>query len=186
MKGNSYFGYKILFFIALVVAIANAGARGYDEPFDYEEPEPAPDTPAVDSSRQLRYPIYDRTGTPGETVPSSVDLNDPSNIDRSVEYDPEEKRYYFNEKIGDDFLRNPNYLTMDEYLKYRAKEDEQSYWKRRLDALSLFNKKPQLPTMYKEGLFDRIFGGSTISVRPQGNVDVTFGRNTAYSTSICR
>jgi cell surface protein SprA len=177
LKGNSNFGYKILFFIVLVVAIANAAARGYDEPFDYEEPEPAPDTPAIDSSRQLRYPIYDRTGTPGETVPSSIDLNDPSNVNRSIEYDPEDNRYYFNEKIGDDFLRNPNYLTMDEYLKYRAKEDEQSYWKRRLDALTLFSKKPQLPTMYKEGLFDRIFGGSTISVRPQGNVDVTFGGN---------
>src|SRR5690606_29882194 len=64
---------------------------------------------------------------------------------------------------------------MEEYLNYQAQQDEQNYWKRRLDALTLFNKKPQLPTMYKEGIFDRIFGGTTISVRPQGNVDVTIG-----------
>ena len=31
--------------------------------------------------------------------------------------------------------------------------------------------------MYKEGIFDRIFGGNTIQVRPQGNVDVTLGGN---------
>jgi cell surface protein SprA len=31
--------------------------------------------------------------------------------------------------------------------------------------------------MYKEGLFDRIFGSNTIQVKPQGNVDVTFGGN---------
>ena len=31
--------------------------------------------------------------------------------------------------------------------------------------------------MYKEGLFDRIFGGTGIQVRPQGNVDVTLGGN---------
>ncbi|MCD6064132.1 MAG: sprA, partial [Flavipsychrobacter sp.] len=177
MKGNSYFGYKFLFFIALVIAIANAAARGHDEDFTFDNPDPAPDTPAVDTARRLRFPIYDHTGTPGEKVPSSLDLKTPSNIDRTVEYDPEEGRYYFTEKMGDEFIRNPNYLTMDEYLEYQGQQDEQAYWKRRLDALTLFNKKPQLPTMYKEGLFDRIFGGSTISVRPQGNVDVTFGGN---------
>lgn len=175
MKGNSYFGYKILFFIALVTAIANAGARGYDDPFD--SPDPAPDSTGTDTATKLRFPIYDRKGTPGEVVPSSIDLNDPNNVNKSVEYDPTENRYYFNEKLGDDFIRNPNYLTMDEYLKYQGQQDEQAYWKRRLDALTLFNKKPQLPTMYKEGVFDRIFGGDKISVRPQGNVDVTFGGN---------
>ena len=53
--------------------------------------------------------------------------------------------------------------------------DDDAYWQRRLDALMLFNKQPELPQMYKEGLFDRIFGGDKISVKPQGNVDVTFG-----------
>ena len=38
-------------------------------------------------------------------------------------------------------------------------------------------KPPELPQMYKEGLFDRIFGNNSITVKPQGNVDVTFGGN---------
>ncbi len=187
MKGKSNFGYKLLFFITLAVTIANAGARNYDDPYEFYEPDPdpapAPDTPAnnnanarQDSLRKLRFPIQDNTGGPQQNT-GAMDLKDPANVSREVEYDPEEKRYYFYDKMGDEFLRNPTYMSMDEYLKYQAQQDEQAYWKRRMDALTLFNKKPQLPQMYKEGLFDRIFGGNTISVRPQGNVDVTFGGN---------
>src|SRR5690606_12580141 len=109
--------------------------------------------------------------------PSSIDLQDPPSVEKSYEYDDDSNRYYYSEKLGNDYYRSPSFMTFDEYLKYRAEKDEETYWKRRLDALTMFNKKPELPTMYKEGIFDRIFGGSTISVRPQGNVDVTFGGN---------
>lgn len=178
MKGKSYFGYKFLFFIATVALIASAAARTYRTPFYFgPDPDPDPvDTPGNPDS--LRFPIYDRMGDQtGSTNPPTIDLHDPSNVERSIEYDPEENRYYITEKIGNEFYRNPTYLTLDEYLEYQAKQDEQNYWKRRLDALSLFNTKPQLPTMYKDGIFDRIFGGNTIQVRPQGNVDVTLGGN---------
>jgi len=178
LKGNSNFGYKFLFFIVTVVAIANAGARGFRSPFDYD-PEPQPDTPQANiDSPKLVFPIYDRRGDPSvDRPPSSMDLSDPSNVEKTVEYDPATNRYYLTEKIGDQFYRNPTYMTMEEYLDYQGKQAEQEYWKRRLDALTLFNKKPALPTMYKEGIFDRIFGGNSIQVRPQGNVDVTIGGN---------
>jgi cell surface protein SprA len=178
LKANSNFGYKFLFFIIAVVAIANAGARGFRLPFDYD-PEPMPDSPTVKvDSPKLIFPIQDKTGDPLiDQRGSSFDLNDPSNVEKTIEYDPVENRYYLSEKIGNEFYRNPTYLSMDEYLQYQGKKDENAYWKRRLDALTLFNKKPTLPTMYKEGVFDRIFGGSQVNVRPQGNVDVTVGGN---------
>ena len=96
---------------------------------------------------------------------------------RGFEYNQDSNQYDYTYKLGEDFLRDPTYLTLDEYQKYQAQEDEDAYWQRRLDALMLFNKTPDLPQMYKEGLFDRIFGNNTISVKPQGNVDVTFGGN---------
>ncbi|MBA3828372.1 MAG: cell surface protein SprA [Taibaiella sp.] len=172
-----------MFFIALVVAIAHAAARDR-LPFDIDDPAPQTDSPATtaksatDSAHRLRFPIHDNTGSPAMNVPGrGIDLQDPPNIQKSVEYDADSNRYYFNEKLGDNFLRNPTYMTLDEYEKYQGRQDEQAYWQRRLDALTLFNKKPELPQMYKEGVFDRIFGGNTISVKPQGNVDVTFGGN---------
>lgn len=180
MKRKSYLGHKLIIFIALVAAIANAGARGYAIDFDYETPEPADDSTARNKSNRdtsLKFPVYDHTGEPRDKNPSSIDLKDPSNVKQSIDYNPDNRTYEFSEKLSDRYLRNPTFMTFDEYLKYQAKKDEEAYWKRRMDALSLFNQKPQLPTMYREGLFDRIFGGNTISVRPQGNVDVTFGGN---------
>lgn len=179
MKGKkSYLGNKILLVLVLGVAIAHVAARPYYR-HDAYDPEPQPDTPVVNGKKPdtLRFPISDRTGNPMVDKPNPYDLNDPSSVNKTIEYDPKDNRYYLTEKIGDQFFRNPSYLTFDEYQKYQSKQDEENYWKRRLDALTLFNKKPQLPEMYKEGIFDRIFGNNTISVRPQGNIDVTLGGN---------
>ncbi len=184
MKGNSNFGYKLVCVIALAAIIVNAAARGYRPFFVYHPP--APDTTASkdslaksDTARKLKFPIYDRTGDPviDKDIPPSIDLNDPKNESRGFEYDPDSNRYNYSDRLGSDFLRNPTYLTLDEYQKYRGKQDEDAYFQRRLDGLMLFNKTPELPQMYKEGLFDRIFGNNSIQVKPQGNVDVTFGGN---------
>ena len=185
MKGKHNFGYKLLFLIGLVVAILNTTARGYRPFFAFFAP--APDTTSTkdstakaDSLHKLRFPIYDKMGDPVTDYhnPGSIDLKDPKNEEKSIEFDPQDSnRYEFKDKLGDNFLRNPTYLTLDEYEKYKGQADEDAYWQRRLDALTQFNKTPELPQMYKEGLFDRIFGSNTISVKPQGNVDVTFGVN---------
>lgn len=162
--------------LSLLIVIANVAARDFHDPFDYDEPAEDTTTKKKDSVG-LKFPIYDNTGNPNEKPPASIDLQDPSNIEKTVEYSPEDSGYYFSEKLSDRYLGAPTFMTFDEYMDYQSKKDEQTYWKRRMDALTLFNKKPDLPVMYKEGLFDRIFGGSAISVKPQGNVDVTFGGN---------
>ncbi len=179
MKGKSYFGYKILFAITLAVAIGNVVARDFKGPDDYDNPDPQPDTPRSARDPELHFPVYDRTGDPvlDDSRPRGIDLKDPGNVEREVSYDPETERYYLTERIGNEYFRNPTYLTLEEYMNYRSGKDEQNYWQRRLDALSLFGGKPELPTMYKEGIFDRIFGGTSINVKPQGNVDVTVGGN---------
>ena len=189
MAGKTNFGYKIIFAISLLIVIANVAARDFDDPFDFDEP--AEDTTATNKDTiKLQFPIYDNTGNPTERPPSSIDLERPSNIEQDVEYVPEEDGYYFSEKLSDRYLGSPRFMTFDEYMKYQSEKDERAYWKRRMDALTLFNKKPDMPTMYKEGLFDRIFGGDKIAVNPQGNVDVTFGGNwqniqKPYLTAAC-
>jgi cell surface protein SprA len=131
---------------------------------------------AQDQNDSLRFPINEnKDASPNTNAPASIDLNDPSNIERTVEYDPEEGKYYFYEKIGDQNVRTPTSMTFEEYMRFQALTDEQKYWKQRMDALSMFNQKPQLPAFNKEGVFDRLFGGTGISVKPQGNVDLTFG-----------
>lgn len=182
MKAKSNFGYRVLGFVACIALLAQLATRGIAHPNDHDDPVPEPDSPAVSASPRgvdspLRFPIHDARDPFQGNQNSSMDLHDPSNISREYEYDADSNRYYLTEKVGNDFIRNPSYLSFDEYQKYNAKQEEENYWKRRLDALTLFSKKPELPTMYKEGIFDRIFGGQSISVKPQGNVDVTLGGN---------
>ena len=178
MAGNNNFGYKLVLALSLMVVIANVAARDFDDPFIFDEPqEDSTSNKKKKDTINLQFPIQDNTGVPTNDAPRSIDLKDPSNIQQEVEYSPEDSGYYFSEKLSDRYLGAPTFMTFEEYLKYQSKKDEQTYWQRRMDALTMFNKKPDLPVMYREGLFDRIFGGNTISVKPQGNVDVTFGGN---------
>ncbi|MCW3463314.1 T9SS outer membrane translocon Sov/SprA [Chitinophaga nivalis] len=126
----------------------------------------------------LKYPIKDRRG-PSIAEPSSrsaIDLKDPANINKTVEYDPVTKQYTVQEKIGDQYYRNPTYLNFDEFYKLQSKESEQSYWQKRASALGNLNQRAKGPALYNgSNLFDRIFGGSKVDIRPQGSLDLTFG-----------
>jgi cell surface protein SprA len=125
----------------------------------------------------LKYPIQDRRGdklsNPGRT---SLDLKDPANIKDSIEYDPKTKQYYIVERVGNAYYRKPTYLTFDEYLRLRAKQDEASYFKKRSNVLSGLNKKMLKPKLgVTENLFNRIFGNGKIEIKPQGSVDIIAG-----------
>jgi cell surface protein SprA len=173
-KQHTHFGYKLLAFVIIIITLAQVfTARGFEDPyFDPPPPPPPTDTP------QLRFPIPPEEVAPTpESEKPGIDLDDPSNIKKTVEYDPEQNRFYINEQVGDHDIKNPTYLEGDEYLKIKSKEDETDYWRQRLDALSMFNQKPKLPELYKEGIFNRLFGSDKISIKPQGNLDLTFGGN---------
>lgn len=171
-KQHTHFGYKLLAFVIIIIALAQVfTARGFEDPFF----DPPPPPPPVDTP-ELHFPIkQEEEINPSNTEQPAINLKDPANIKKTVEYDPVENRYYINEQVGDHDIKNPTYLTPEEYLKITGEKDETDYWKQRLDALSMFNQKPTLPNMTKDGVFNRLFGSDKISVKPQGNLDLTFG-----------
>ena len=125
----------------------------------------------------LKYPITDRRGdklsNPGR---KSLDLKDPANIKDSIEYDPKTKQYYIIEKIGNSYYRKPTYLTFDEYMRLKGKQDEDDYFKKRSEVLSDLNKKMLKPKLsVTDNLFNRIFGNGKIEIKPQGSVDIIAG-----------
>lgn len=173
-KQHTNFGYKILAFVIVIITLAQVlTARGYDDPYFDPPPPPPPDTP------DLRYPTppEDQIGPQKNTQPPGIDLQDPANVKQEVEYNADEDRFYLREKVGDQDIKTPTYLDGDEYLKLKAREDETDYWRQRLEALSMFNQKPKLPDLYREGIFNRLFGSDKITVKPQGNLDLSFGGN---------
>ncbi|MBK6643828.1 MAG: cell surface protein SprA [Bacteroidetes bacterium] len=138
-----------------------------------------PDTGRKDST-QLPYPWDDNLTDPFSNSPnqSPMYLGEPSNVNQSIEYDPDQNQYNINEKMGELFYRNPSYLTFDEFVREEFSKSTNNYWKEVSEGNAEEQKRSIIPKIYVGGqAFDRIFGGNTIDIRPQGSAELTFGVN---------
>lgn len=136
------------------------------------------DTPETDSTA-LPWPLqdsYDPTPTGNE---NGLYLNDPSNIETNIEYDPESGEYNINQTVGEDMnFRPPTYMSFDEYQDYNATQSLRDYWREKSGEQSEAQRKPLIPKLnIKSKLFETIFGGSTVEIRPQGSAELIFGIN---------
>ena len=108
------------------------------------------------------------------------DLRDPSVIQKEVTYDPESGLYIIKEKVGDDYFRAPTYMTFEEYAEYRKQQQQRSYFQK-LGGLSSGVRSstgiedPIADIDVSTSLIDRLFGGNEVEIKPQGNIDLTFG-----------
>jgi cell surface protein SprA len=112
----------------------------------------------------------------------SLDTPDPSSIESKYTYDPLTNRYFYTSKIGDFNINYPVILTPKEFQELVLKESLKSYYKAKVDALegkkegSEEAKKNLIPDLYVNSkFFETIFGGNTISVVPQGSVEMDLG-----------
>ncbi|MBS1595466.1 MAG: cell surface protein SprA [Bacteroidetes bacterium] len=140
--------------------------------------DPAPAAPLPDSPT-LKYPMTDRQGDHvTDTKKDPFYLPDPANVKKDVEYDPVTGKYVVTEKVGDVDIKEPMYLTYEEYLKYTEKQERNDYFKSRSNAITLIEDKSIIPPInMKNKILDRLFGGTKIEVKPQGNLDLTLGGN---------
>lgn len=126
-------------------------------------------------------PIQDRKDSYSPSRKKNpFDLKDPKVVEKNVEYDAESNLYVITEKVEGSYFRPPMYLTPEEYYEWRAKEEDSNYFK----ELSERNKVGEIAEgdpvkPYEDristSLVERLFCGSTIDVRPQGNIGLTFG-----------
>ncbi len=130
---------------------------------------------------QDTIPLQERFGDFLNDRPyNPFDLNDPSVIQQEVEYDPETGNYIITEKIGDEYYRDPTYMTFNEYMQWRANQQESEYFEQ-LAGYSDGNTTesglvdPIAKFDINKNLIDRLFGGSTVDIRPQGSIGLTFG-----------
>ncbi|MFO7614747.1 MAG: cell surface protein SprA [Bacteroidales bacterium] len=103
-------------------------------------------------------------------------LRPPQNLSTEIEYDPETNQYIFRNKIGTLDYRNPTYMTFDEYQQFDMDQSVKKYWRERARTTSQLEREGIIPSIYIGGeVFDRIFGSSTIDIRPVGSAELTFG-----------
>ena len=112
----------------------------------------------------------------------ALDTPDPASIISKYIYDPLTNRYFYTSTIGDFNINYPVILTPKEFQELALKESLKQYYKEKVDALdgkkegSEEAKKNLIPDLYVNSkFFETIFGSNTISVVPQGSVEMDLG-----------
>ena len=169
--------------IGLLSLIVNSDAKV--SPFDHAksaddyEPYVAVDTPITPVT--LHYNFDDQSAGDPLTNPNGggLRLNDPSNIKTTVTYDPVTGDYDMDQKIGGLDYRPPTYMESDEYQDYMFKKQVKGYWSARAHAEAKnAAKNATIPKLHVGGeIFDRIFGGNTVDIRPNGSAELIFAYN---------
>ena len=128
-------------------------------------------TPTFKESHRFGDPFSNRIS------PSPLLLTDPSSISLDVEYDSG-FNYTVYEKIGDVHFRPMTTMTFQEYDKYNDGVIAKDYFQERsagLDGESAVSSRDLIPRLYISPMFDRLFGGSYVDIRPNGFVNLDFG-----------
>ena len=129
-----------------------------------------------DSSLFLYYPFEDNSNMGGMGEDNLMYLNNPSNIESNIEYDPETGQYNITQTIGDEDYRNPSYMTFEEYKEYDMDKALNEYWYQKAKAESFELERGSAPTVLdKFGL--KGFSGA-VDIRPQGSAELTFAIKT--------
>jgi cell surface protein SprA len=135
-----------------------------------------PQTP--DTTRAMPYPIPVDDGNPMNQINNSspLYLKDPPNIKREIVYDPLTGQYIFLSKVGDFTYRTPTPMSQEDYLDFQGRQSNRAYFNDRAKSTTTETSNSIIPSIYVGGeAFDRIFGGNTIDIRPQGTAEVSFG-----------
>ncbi|MBI2271867.1 MAG: cell surface protein SprA [Bacteroidetes bacterium] len=138
------------------------------------------DSPAVPTTK-LKYNFKDESVQDPLYYPNSggLKLTDPTNIDKKIDYDPVTGQYNISQKMGNLDYRPPTYMSPEEYMDYQIQKQVKSYWRQRTTAEATTQaNRALIPKLHVSGeLFDRIFGGNTVDIRPQGTAELIFGVN---------
>lgn len=109
----------------------------------------------------------------------NIQMQDPPSISQVYEYDPILDRYVLNNKLGNINISYPLFLTPKEYEDRLMKESISDYFKQKSQAMNSDDPNVHRDVLpgYKvqSKLFESIFGGNTIDVKPTGSVELDLG-----------
>jgi cell surface protein SprA len=168
-----------LFALFFVVSIAWGIPVPYDltvNPGPEAPPASPPDTTKPGGA--LPYPIPDTEpgAFPDPSDKNKLFLGNTSNFTEEIIYDPATNTYSIVRKAGAVPLSSPTTLTFDEFKELDLDRSLQSYWREKAVSSGGVSRTGIIPQIHIGGqVFDRIFGGNTIDIRPQGSAEVTFG-----------
>ena len=166
-----------------IVTNPSENSSSTDHQMSFPAVPTAPLTMPLDSpdteDPELIYKFKDNNGKQPLYEPKSkLYLDSPENIKTEVEYDPKSGNYNIKQKLGDHSYRPETYMNLKEYQEYMYHKQLREYWRSRVAADEL-NEKPRqglIPKLQVNSeLFDRIFGGNTVDIKPTGTAELIFG-----------
>jgi len=128
-------------------------------------------------SIELIYPFANPSAVTDPKPQSPLYLNEPSNVQQQVEYDPKTNEYIIKERVGNLDYRTPYTMPAGDYLKWDQERALRQYWTERAKSAGQgASNSGIIPQVYIGGeVFEKIFGSGTIDIRPQGSAELTFG-----------
>ena len=146
----------------------------------YDNADLAVDSPIVNKD-DLPFKFNDNNGVqPIYDDKSGLYLENPSNIKTETNYNPQTGNYDITQKIGDMDYRPESYVEFEDYQDQLFKKAVKDHWKSKIKAEDLQNqnKKGLIPKLQiNSEIFDRIFGGNTVDIKPTGTAELIFALN---------
>lgn len=139
---------------------------------------PADSAKSKKDTIKLKYPIRDQKNFEDKQK-NSLDFKDPSVIKKEIVYDTASGTYIEREVVNGEDIRLPEEKTLEELLKEDGQKQQQDYFRQRSQASSFTRGNTSvIPKLYVgPKIFDKIFGGGVIDIRPQGSAEITLGGN---------
>lgn len=163
-----------------VVIGSKAKNAPLSKPHYFYAPVLAADSPIV-TKDDLPFKFNDNNGgQPNFDDKSGLYLSNPSNIKTETNYNPQTGNYDVTQKIGDMNYRPETYVEFNDYQDQLFKEAVKSHWKSKIKAEDLQNqtKKGTIPKLtVNSEIFDRIFGGNQVDIKPTGTAELIFALN---------
>jgi cell surface protein SprA len=150
-----------------------SGIAGDDHPSGHFI-NPPDSTDKTDTT--LRFPIQQSNNPYDQPKEGGLYLSNPSNIKEDVIYDPKTNEYTLTRKIGNLDYTRPASFSFDEYKNWDLQQAVDRYWQEKVKQGGVGGRQGVIPQLRVGGeLFDRVFGGNTIDIRPQGSAELVFG-----------
>ena len=116
------------------------------------------------------------------SLPSSLDLQNPDNVNTTVEYDAVNNCYMVRTRMGDVDITTPYMMTPEEYRAYSERQQMSKYWQQKIEEVEHDNEsKFDITDMkFNIGPADKLFGPGGVQLKLQGSAELLFGFKHQY------
>ncbi len=172
--------FRVSFFSAVIFIVFGTNA-GVEKRFISNRIFPPdsiqPDSNSTEWKNKLVYPFPDKDYVfPGTDHRNPIYLEEPKNIKTNIDYDPQSREYNFTQKIGETQYGATNSMSFKEFQKFDMDKELQKYWRERGRNSGMGSRNSIIPKLNFGGeLLDKIFGNTSIDIRPSGSAELIFG-----------